>query len=39
MHGVTNVRETDIHATETLVLAASAFEFELATDKSKNVHY
>jgi len=36
VHGVNYVRQTEIHTAEPLVLATSAPEFELATEKLKS---
>jgi len=35
VHGVSNVRQTEIHAAEPLVPEPSAFEFEMAIEKLK----
>jgi len=35
-HGFNDVRQTEIHAAEPLVLKPSAFEFELAIEKLKS---
>jgi hypothetical protein len=36
VHGVNNVRETEIYTGEPLLPEASAFEFELANEKLKS---
>jgi len=36
VHGVNDVRQTEIHTTESLVPEPSAFEFELANEKPKS---
>ena len=36
VHGVNDVRQTEIHTAEPLVPEPSAFEFELAIEKLKN---
>jgi hypothetical protein len=35
VHGVSNVRQTEIHAAEPLVPEPCAFEFEMAIEKLK----
>jgi len=35
VHGINNVRQTDIHTAEPLVPEPSAFEFEMAIEKLK----
>jgi len=35
VHGVNDIRQTEIHTTESLVPETSAFEFELPTEKLK----
>jgi len=36
VHGVNNVRQTELHTAEPLVHEPSAFEFELAIEKLKS---
>jgi len=35
VHGISDVRQTEIHTAETLVPEPSAFEFEMAIEKLK----